>query len=216
MSKIPRYLNKGVELDASIQEKIDQLYASFVTDRSSALAALPTEFLDYFNNIRIISFRKVLPKSLNMKGDLAIKDPKVWVLWLFVLHLDQQKSAREIIQVLREGMMTVKAVDLLLEGFGELIERCTDLEIDEDDEHEIELIMGSKPDRQTYREVEALSTCGRFALYRLPPDQQKKLRSALAVIPVEKNPWVRDLPCAKTMNLPALLQRANYAYHPRP
>lgn len=203
------------EPDPSLVAEVTQIFNQFISEGESPVDELPSAFSEFFKVKRIISFRKKVPKGLNQKGEMLLKEGRVWVLWLFVMVVDKGEPASEIIKVFKEGMKIVKNKDCLIEGLGSLFEKCPELEVTAEDEQEIERILGRKIVNAP-KEVIAKSTCGEFGLVKLTKDQQNRFKSECAVVPAAKNPWLYEAECQDTMSLNKLLLRSNYCYHPSP
>lgn len=210
MSKFPRYLNRLP--DAGRGQWVCEMYEQFIATGERPLDQLVTEFYPCFGHLDGVVLRKQCPRGLNSQGENAVRMYKLWILWVFVMYLDSGATGKELIRVTREGLLIVENPAKLIEGLGELLERCPDIEIDEDDEIAIHHLIGS---RHTPG-LQAVTHCGRFALVELTPEEQRLLTSKLAVVPVENNLWVKEVPCKSKASLETLLQRSGYTYHPCP
>lgn len=211
-------LNKAKSLNRAINQEpdpknlaaINEIFSEYLISSKKPLDQLGFEFSEYFKNERIISFRQKFPKSLTQKGDAILQLSKLWILYMFVMQLDK-KPFKEILATFREGFSTVKQKEELLEGLTMLLEKFPDIEITPEDENELERLFGPKTPKNN-RDVIAMSDCKLFALVKLSPDQQKRLKSSTAIIPVKSNPWVESYEIDAYYSFDKLLSMSNYTY----
>jgi hypothetical protein len=178
------------------------------------MSLLRTEFNEFFKNERIISFRKPVPKGLNQKGDAILQLPRLWILYMFVLHLDE-KPFKSILLVLKEAINELKKPEVMLEGLNLLLDRFPEISISAEDEAELNRLLGPKPVKGN-KEVLAKSECGEFFLLKLSNEQQKRLKAQAAVVPVKGNPWLEQVEIGTVYPFTKLLLMSNFAYHPSP
>lgn len=204
----------NLDPDEKVMISVNEMFEQYIINCSKHLQFLPGEFHEYFKNERIISFRQKIPKSLNQKGDAIIQVSKVWILYIFVMQIEK-KSFKEILSVFKEGLCTVKKQDELLDGLNLLLERFLEIIIAPEDEVELEKLLGLKTGK-TNKEIVAFSDCKQYALVKLSIDQQKKLKSQLAVVPIKGNVWLETAEVYTVFPFSKLLVMSNYTYHPNP
>lgn len=204
----------NLEPDEKIMASVNEMFEQYIINCSKHLSFLPGEFHEYFKNERIISFRQKIPKSLNQKGDAIIQVPKVWILYIFAIQIEG-KSFKEILSVFKEGLGSVKKQDELLDGLSLLLERFLEITITPEDEIELGKLLGPKTGK-TSKEIVAFSDCKQYALVKLSIDQQKKLKSQLAIAPIKGNAWLEAAEVYTLFPFNKLLIMSNYTYHPSP
>ena len=202
------------EPDDKVLGVINEFFEHYIHLGSKSITDLPPIFHEYFKTERIISFRQKFPKSLNQKGDAMLQVPRVWILYLFVTHLEG-KNFRDILTTFKEGLATVKQKEELIDGLTLLLERFTDITITNEDEAELDRIFGPKTGKSK-RDIIAFSECKQFALVKLPLDQQKRLKNNTAIVPVKNNPWLANSEVETSYPFNKLLAMSNYTYHPSP
>lgn len=207
-----RVMNK--EPDEKVAAALDDIFDNYITGSTKSISLLRTEFNEYFKNERIVSFRKKVPIGLNQKGDAVLQLPKLWILYMFVLHLDD-KPFKDILNVLKEGINEIKKPEVLLEGLNLLLDRFPEISITADDEVELNRLLGNKNVKGN-KEVLGKSECGGFFLVRLSAEQQKRLKSQVAVVPVKGNTWLEQVEIGSVYPFSKLLAMSNYTYHPNP
>lgn len=207
-----RLLNK--EPDERILNVLNEIYDTYVVNSSKPIALLQSEFNEFFKNERIISFRKKIPKSLNQKGDAILQQPQLWILFFFVLHLEG-KPFKDILLVFKEAVNEIKKKDVLLVGLNTLLEKFPEITITAEDENELNKLLGSKITKGP-KEIIAISECGQFFLVKLGIEQQKRLKSQSAIVPLKNNPWLEKQEVFTVYPFSKLLAMSNYTYHPSP
>lgn len=125
----------------------------------------------------------------------------------------ENKPFRDILIVFKEGLATVTLKEELLDGFSLLLDRFPELCITEEDEAELDKILGGKKITKN-REVLGFSECKKYALVKLSAEQQKKLKSSLAIIPLRNNPDLENSKTDTVYSFQKLLSMSNYTYHP--
>ncbi|CAG9312993.1 unnamed protein product [Blepharisma stoltei] len=214
MSKIPRTTNRNfnAEPDPKILERINLMYQTYIETSQNPLSQLGPEFNEFFKSERIISFRIKTPKALNQKGEAALQEPKLWILWMFILFLDQRDTFSNILKVCKDGFGFVKQKDALIEGLNVLLGKCPELEVKPEDEDEFGKLIGDRPSKAP-KEILAVSKCGKYVLVKLAQDQQMRLKSQFAVAPIKDMEVDSSV---AVLSLTKMLQRSNYSYHPSP
>lgn len=215
-------LNKGKSLnrllnkdpDERILSILTEIYDTYITNSTKPISLLHSEFTEFFKNERIISFRKKIPKSLNQKGDAILQQPQLWILFLFVLHLEN-KPFKDILLVFKEAVNEVKKKEILLIGLNTLLERFPEISITAEDESELNKLLGPKNNKGC-KEVIAMSDCGQFFLVKLGIEQQKRLKAQSAIVPLKNNPWLEKQETLTVYPFAKLLTLSNYTYHPCP
>ena len=202
------------EPDERILSVVNEFFEIFILSLSKPISDLSLTFNEYFKSERIISFRQISPKSLNQKGDAMLQVPRLWILYIFVMHLES-KVFRDILITFKEGLASVKQKEELLTGLTMLLERFPEINITTEDEIELDRILGPKS-AKTKRDIIAISECRKYALVKLPLDQQKKLKNPSAIVPIKNNPWLDNCEIQVVHPFTKLLAMSNYTYHPCP
>lgn len=202
------------EPDEKVLNVLNEFYDQYIRAPCKATSDFPLVFNEYFKNERIISFRQRFPKSLNQKGDAILQVSRLWVLYIFVMHLEG-KFFKDILVTFKEGLNTVKEKEELLDGLTALLEKFSEIKITNEDEVELDRILGPK-NGKSKRDIIAFSECRKFALVKLPLDQQKKLKATTAIVPVKNNLWLVNSDVETTHPFDKLLVMSNFTYHPSP
>lgn len=217
MSKIPR-AKKPTKLpdpDPKLISFIESLYMDFVLSKARDIRELEECFMNYFNGERIISFRLKIPKGLNSKGESALTESKLWTLWIVIWYLKNSDPFSEVLKIFKIASEIVSNKTELMEGLHFFLELFPDIRITEEDEKEFKALCGERV-RSGPLEVVAISDCASYALVKLSTQLANRLRSQMAVCPVDANSWVLDAHCENVLSLQKMLAKAAYAYHPQP
>lgn len=217
MSKIPRS-KKPVKLpdpDPKVLSFIESLYMDFVLSKARVIRELEECFMNFFNGERIISFRLKMPKGLNSKGEAALTDSKLWTLWAIISYMKTSEPFSEILKIFKCASEIVNNKTELMEGLHSFLELFSEIRITEEDEKEFKSLSGEKV-RSGPLEVIAISDCNCYALVKLTTQLANKLRSNMAVCPIDQNLWVIEAHCETVLSLQKMLAKSAYAYHPQP